>query len=190
MSRAYRIRIRESLKRVVRAQDHVQVQLEVLGILPAEEMADLLAEELLRRGFERKGQTLVRRVKGLTLTVEPATGTVTVDAQTTEKVELETEREARVYDDWNPKHNRRVEKAMREEARQQLDQQAQERATKLQEKATERLEAALGDLRQELDQVSNRVTAEALKRKAAQMGRIKEMTEDQQSGSLTIVLEV
>jgi hypothetical protein len=41
-----------------------------------------------------------------------------------------------------------------------------------------------------LDQVVNRVTAEALKRKAAQMGRIKEMTEDPQAGSLTIVVEV
>ena len=33
-------------------------------------------------------------------------------------------------------------------------------------------------------------TAEALKQKAAQLGQIKEMTEDPQSGSMTIVLEV
>ena len=58
-----------------------------------------------------------------------------------------------------------------------------------------RIEAAealgrLGDLRRELDQDVNRVTAEALKRRAAQIGQIKEMTEDPQSGSLTIVVEV
>jgi hypothetical protein len=55
---------------------------------------------------------------------------------------------------------------------------------------TDRLEGQLRDLRQELDQVVNRVTAESLKRKAAQLGQIKEMTEDPQAGSLTIVVEV
>jgi len=48
----------------------------------------------------------------------------------------------------------------------------------------------LGDVRKEMDEVVNRVTAEALKRKAAQLGQIKEMTEDPQAGSLTIVVEV
>ena len=45
-------------------------------------------------------------------------------------------------------------------------------------------------MRKELDQVVNRVTAEALKKKAAQMGRIKEVSEDKASGSLKIVVEV
>ena len=36
----------------------------------------------------------------------------------------------------------------------------------------------------------NHVTREALKQKAAQLGQIKEMTEDPQSGSLTIKVEV
>ena len=36
----------------------------------------------------------------------------------------------------------------------------------------------------------NRVTAEALKIKAAPMGQIKEITEDEEAGSLTIVVEV
>jgi len=43
----------------------------------------------------------------------------------------------------------------------------------MQTKVTDRLEAQLGGLREELDQVVNRVTAEALKRKAAQLGQIK-----------------
>ncbi len=36
----------------------------------------------------------------------------------------------------------------------------------------------------------NRVTAEALKEKAAKLGQIKQISEDAQTGSLTIVLEV
>ena len=39
-------------------------------------------------------------------------------------------------------------------------------------KTTDDLEAQLGALREELDQTVNRVTAEALKRKAARLGRI------------------
>ena len=45
-------------------------------------------------------------------------------------------------------------------------------------------------LRAELDKAVNRATAEALKQKAAKIGQIKEMTEDPESGSLTIVVEV
>jgi hypothetical protein len=41
-----------------------------------------------------------------------------------------------------------------------------------------------------LDQAVIRVTAVAPKRKAAQMEQIKEITEDPQSGSLTIIVEV
>jgi FtsH ternary system domain X5 len=55
---------------------------------------------------------------------------------------------------------------------------------------TDRLERELGDLRRELDEIVNRVTAEALKRKAASMGSIKQLTEDPEVGSLTIVVEV
>jgi hypothetical protein len=48
----------------------------------------------------------------------------------------------------------------------------------------------LAGLRQELDEAVNRATGEALKQKAGQLGQIKEMTEDPQTGSLTIVVEV
>jgi hypothetical protein len=45
-------------------------------------------------------------------------------------------------------------------------------------------------LKKELNGAINRVTAEALKQKAAQIGQIKEVTEDPESGSLTIKVEV
>ena len=83
-----------------------------------------------------------------------------------------------------------AEKDLRAGLRQDLEQRADPEEGKLQSAITDRLEAQLVDLRKELDQVVNRVTAEALKLKAAQIGQIKELTEDPQSGSLTIVLEV
>jgi hypothetical protein len=42
----------------------------------------------------------------------------------------------------------------------------------------------------EVEGVIHRVTVEALKRKASQLGEIKQMTEDPKSGSLTIVVTV
>src|ERR1700677_1649686 len=89
MSRAYRISVQESLRRVLRASDHVSTTLELLDILPPEQMADLLAQELQRRGFEKQGEALVRNEKGVQIRVEPASGTVTVQSQGEERIELE-----------------------------------------------------------------------------------------------------
>ncbi|MCA9062129.1 MAG: hypothetical protein KDA96_03700, partial [Planctomycetaceae bacterium] len=68
--------------------------------------------------------------------------------------------------------------------------QAQSREQKLTQQATEELENVLRDLQCELDGVVNRVTAQALKQKAATLGEIKQITEDTENGSMTIVLEV
>jgi len=79
---------------------------------------------------------------------------------------------------------------LRQELQRDLEKKVGDKTSGLQSKVTDRLEGQLGDLRQDLDKVVNRVTAEALKRKAASLGQIKEITEDPQSGSMTIVVEV
>jgi DNA anti-recombination protein RmuC len=189
MSRAYRIRVRESLSRVVTAKDGVSTRLEILEILPAEQMAELLAQELEGRGFERQGSALVRTDDGVTISVEPASGMVTVHIEGAEQVDLEREQEGRSYNETGPALAQ-VRKELQAAARKDLEKQAEREAAKLQSKLTDQLEGMLGDLRKELDQAVNRVTAEALKRKAAQLGQIKELTEDPENGSLTIVVEV
>ena len=55
---------------------------------------------------------------------------------------------------------------------------------------TEALEKHLAELQPELSQVVNKITREALKEKAKQMGTITEIAEDAQTGSLTIKIEV
>jgi hypothetical protein len=189
MSRAYRIRVRESITKVVKAHDRISTQLELLEILPAEQMAELLAQELEKRGYERRDGVLVREQDGVTITVDPATGTVTVQAEGSQELDLETEVEGRAYDEAGA-HAASVKKGLQEQARKELEEQAKRETERLQGEITDRLEGQLGDVRRDLDQAVNRVTAEALKRKAAQMGQIKELTEDPQSGSLTIVVEV
>jgi hypothetical protein len=189
MSRAYRIRVRESLRKMVTTRDHVSTQLEVLEILPAEQMAALLGQELERRGFERKGAALVQTRDGVTVTVDPKTGTVTVTAEGVQNITLEAEREGRSFDDAGP-GAAQVRKVLQEQAQKDLQKQAEREEARLQSEVTDRLAGQLADLRKELDDAVNRVTAEALKQKAAQMGQIKEMTEDPQTGSLTIIVEV
>jgi hypothetical protein len=189
MSRAYRIRVRESLKRILRASDHVSTQLEILQVLPAEQMAELLRAELARRGFETDGKDMVRKENGVTVAVAPETGTVTVKADAEKAVTIEGKKDGTGYDE-HGLFGHKLKKGLREQLVEELKQKADQKEAELQVQVTAQLEAELGDLRRELDQAVNRVTAEALKRKAAQMGQIKEMTEDPESGSLTIVVEV
>jgi hypothetical protein len=188
MSRAYRIKVRESVRRILRARDGIGTQLELLPILPPEQMAELLAAELQRRGFSPQGQGLARKRDAVTVTVQPESATVTVQAEAAERVQLEANREGLVFEEGGSR--KAVEKGLRRELRQELGQRAEQQTAALQGRLTEQLEAQLGNLRPELDQVVNQVTAEALKRKAAQLGQIKEVAEDLQSGSLTITLEV
>jgi hypothetical protein len=189
MSRAYRIRVSESLNRVLRAEDSVCTQLELLEILPPEHMAALLREELKNRGFAEQDGRLVRTDGDLTTTIDPASGTVTVESKSEQAVELHGEREGLGYDDFGP-GEKSVRRAMSKKLQDDLADQAEHEQGKLQTAATERLEGHLADLQKELNGAISRVTAEALKQKAAQIGQIKEVTEDPQSGSLTIKVEV
>ena len=189
MSRAYKIKAKESSRHVLRASDHVSATLELLEILPPERMAELLAHELQRRGFKAQGTKLIRQEKdGVVIEVDPATATVTVRAESEKAVTIEGEREA-----WTAatgKQMQREEERLRQEVLGDLQRQADKQKAGLQKQVTDQLEAHLIDKHKELDQAVNRVTAEALKEKAAQIGHIKAMTEDAQTGSLTIVLEV
>lgn len=189
MSRAYRVRVSESIRKVLRADDKVSTQLEILEILPGDEMGELLAQELEKEGFERDGDDMVKTQNDVKITVDIRRGSVTVASELEEEVELEGNREGRAYDDIGPSAKETREK-LKEKLKEDLDREADKKTEGLQSQVTDKLEQELGDIRQQLDQAVNRTTAEALKRKAAQMGEIKEMTEDEETGSLTIVVEV
>jgi hypothetical protein len=189
MSRAYRIRVSESLSRTLQAEDEVCSHIELLEVLPPEQMTDLLREELKQRGFAEKNGRLVRNDDGVSVEIDPACGEIVLTSAAKREVALEAEREGLAYDDIGPAE-RSVKKSLKRQLQSDLERQAQHEQGKLQREATKRLEGHLADLEKELNQAVNRVTAEALKRKAAQLGAIKEMTEDPQTGSLTIKVEV
>jgi hypothetical protein len=190
MSRAYRIRVQESLRRVITAEDHVSTQLELLELLPEDQMASLLAAELERAGFKKKGNKLTRSNKDVVIEIDPCNANVTVHVESSTEVEVKGERAAILNRDAHRDQNKKAEDSTREELRKDLNKKVDDQRTALETAVTQKLQGSLADIRKELDQVVNRVTAEALKRKAAQMGRITELSEDKASGSLTIVLEV
>ena len=189
MSRSYRISVRECSNRVIKAEDSISTSLEILEILPPERMAGMLADELEKRGYRRDGDQLVKEEDGVVITADARTGEVTISSQASEATRVEGELSGRAYDDVGP-HAGQVREGLREQLQKNLEKKIEEKTGALQSQVTDALENKLADIRQELDQVVNRVTAEALKRKAASLGQIKEMTEDEQTGSLTIVVEV
>ncbi|MSR55008.1 MAG: hypothetical protein EXS09_17225 [Gemmataceae bacterium] len=189
MSRAYRIRVKESIQRNLSASDEVCSNLEILEILAGEQMSELLTKELKRRGFAEQDGKLVRTQDAVTVSVDPKCGEVTVKAERGVTVELATEKEGWGEDDVGSNSNQ-IRSKLKDQARTELERRAQGQQERLQGEASEKLEGALADVRKELNDAVNAVTREALKRKAAQMGEIKEMSEDPEAGSLTIKVEV
>jgi hypothetical protein len=182
MSRAYRIKVSESLRRHVRVEDGVCSALELLEVLPREAMIDLLARELEGRGYVRRGDEAVRQdADGVEVAIDLNGGTVTI--RLTKEADLTaTVTGSRVVTDPN-EHSK---ESLREDVRKSAEGEIDTKREELREEVTRRLESRLRDLQQELDQVSQRVTAEALKVRARQLGEIEEMTEDPETGSMTI----
>jgi hypothetical protein len=190
MSRAYKISVRESVKRDLAASDEVCSTLEILEILPPEQMAELLKGELQGRGFSEEDGVMVRKdASGITITVDPCSGEVTVKAEKDQTVELSGEREGWGYDDVGPVQST-LRKNLQEQVIQDLERRAEAERERMQSQVTDKLERQMDDVRQELGKAVNRVTVEALKRKAASLGEIREMSEDAETGSLTIKVEV
>jgi hypothetical protein len=187
MSRAYRISVSESLNRVVQAEDGVCSKLELLPILSQEELGGLLAEELARRGFTREGPIALRTEPGgIRVAIDLQTGDVSVTLAGQKAVELKAKAEQTIADGGEETARQKA----RERARATLEERATDAQERLREDITRRLEARLRDLKQELDSVTNRVTGEALKVRARQLGTVEEISEDPATGSLTIKVRV
>ncbi|MGZ3422670.1 MAG: hypothetical protein ACXVEF_02610 [Polyangiales bacterium] len=188
MSRAYRIRVSESIERIVHVEDGVATSLEILPILPKERMQELLAKELEGAGLTVKdgvAQKTASSPQGdVTIEVEVATGKVTVRVAHAEDVRVEADRERRV------ENVEAGEKKLREETRAALEKEVERATEQARREATARLEQELREARVELDRVVHRVTAAALKEKAAQLGDVEEVSEDENAGVLTIRVRV
>jgi hypothetical protein len=186
MSRAYRISIKESLSQHVQVEDGVRSKLELLPILQPERMRALLGQELATRGFTRKNNVAVRtETNGVEVEVDLETGEVSASLEGHQELKIETQRTAVV--DQTQKDER--EAGLRRIAQESLKREAKGEEEALRKKVTEQLENTLRELKDELDGVVNRVTATALKTRAAELGQVEEIHEHP-NGGLTIKVRV
>ena len=190
MSRAYRISLKDSETRSLKAGDEIGTQLEILDILPPEDMGAILREELTRRGFQEcEDGTMTRSDDSVTVTVDPCSGEITVKAHAEETVSQEAKREASGFNDVGP-DEQSLRDRVKEQLKQDLDRKFEQEQSRLQNEATEKLEKKLEEIQPEISEIVNKVTRDALKQKAQQLGTVKEISEDAETGSLTIKLEV
>jgi len=186
MSRRYRLRVSESITRVVHVEDHVEAALELLPVLAPERLSQLLAEELARRGFTRAGGDMIRTEDdGTEVRVARAEGTISIRAQADAEIVRAVEKETMV-----PEERRaEAEQGVRAEARRALEAAIDREGEQRRRALTARLEVKARELQRELDDVTARVTAAALKERAAQLGEI-ESVHEAEDGSLTIKVRV
>ena len=188
MSRAYRIAVSETLRRHVKVGDGVQTSVELLPILAADRMCDLLAAELEALGFERDGH-LARRIDedGTEVTVDLQEGTVTVRLSAEADLELSRKASGSVY---AREQAAAAEAKLRAQLGKDLERQAEIRTEELSREVSERLERKLRDLQREIDGAVSRATGKALEEKAASMGEIEEIERDEETGAVTIRVRV
>jgi len=185
-SRPYRITVKETLQKVLVAEDSVSTKMDLPPILPPEETGEILGRILREHGFADEGGSLVRERRGVRAEVDPGTGRVTVSARDSEEIDLSGEGDLPACTPCAE----RAKESLRQGLRDKLAGEADARNRDLQTQVSDRLEGALGELGCELERVGNQVTAQALRRKASSLGQIKQITHDNETGAVTIVVEV
>jgi hypothetical protein len=186
MSRAIQIRVSESVVRTVHVEDGVQSPLEMLPILAPERMGELLAKQLEDLGFTRDGDKATRKdPDGVVVEVDLKTATVTAKIAADSKLEESIDRRANVAIE----RRETSESALRDDVIRELDERLQARTEALRKEVTGRLEKKLGDLRRELDGAVGRATVEALTERAASLGNIQSVVEDE-AGNVTIKVKL
>ncbi len=188
MSRAYRIQLSRDVSRTIHVEDGVATELPTLEVEDPAAIVQRLTAELLERGFEENDEGLLVRVEddGIEVSVDPQTGKVSVKLAAEAQIEISERGEVRSYNPSDEEAKARLEKQL--DGR--VDRRTEMEEERLRAKVTEHLEGRLADLREELNRIANKVTADGVKAWAQRMGEVIEVQEDEESGSVSIKVEV
>ncbi|MBS1122076.1 MAG: hypothetical protein H6Q90_4304 [Deltaproteobacteria bacterium] len=186
MSRAIQIRVSESVVRTVHVEDGIQSPLEMLPILAPDRMGELLAAELEAQGFLRDGDKATRSdPDGVVIEVDLKAATVTARIGESGQLAESIDRRANVAIE----RKDTVQAALRDDVRRELDERIAARTEALRREVTAKLENKLSDLRKELDRAVGRATIAALTERAASLGNIQSVVEDE-AGNVTIKVKL
>lgn len=184
MSRSYRIQVSKEISRVVHIEDGVVAPLELLSILPCEQMAQLLEAQLKEEGYEIEDGIARRELEDdIVIEVNIPEGEVALKVQGEKKMKADVKVDVWADTDYGPQKQQEQAALQREEGRVQKSMDKAEESLK--REATKRLEGQLRDLRLQLNHTVGEVTKAALKIKAKSMGSVEEMAEGQ-DGSMEI----
>jgi hypothetical protein len=195
MSQIYRVELKDSLSESFDLSDSVKHTLNLTPIIELSEMLDLLEAILEERGFKRvEGE--VRR-----LTRENTRGEqVTFDLEQQEVIVSLSEREELSVEvvaggHYDEDFVSRSEGEQR--TRLKLDEQKSEahatleaHAERRQRALTQKLSESVDDQRRELNEILRGVYAESVKRKAAQLGEVMEISESTDNGQYELVIKI
>jgi hypothetical protein len=149
-------------------------------------MGDLLAAELEAQGFVRDGDKATRSdPDGIVIEVDLKSATVTARIGASSKLEEAIDRRANVAIE----RQQASEAALRDDVMRELDERLASRTEALRREVTATLEKKLGDLRKELDGAVGRATVAALTERAASLGNIQSVVEDE-AGNVTIKVKL
>lgn len=186
MSRAYRIRVSESLRRTRTVEDHVESRLPVLAILAPERMGEILGSELAARGFTVAEGRAVLREGGIEIVVDLSTMGVVVRIEGQSTVDLKSESEHLV----EQPDNERVRASLSAAARAQLEQKAEVQDEEVRKRLSAELEASLTRVQPVLDEAVSATLRVALRERASQLGQVQEVHENGETGEMTIRIKV
>jgi hypothetical protein len=195
MSQSYVIRVSASVQEKVCAKDKRTKTIVLTGILPEDEQKEILKEKLVEQGWKEQegseGKVLVRKRGRVTETLDLET--MEVEASVELERTLERNRTITVRGD----RDLGDEEARREKEQDALersiaitDEEREEAETNMQRAIAEELERTDEERDNELNEAVREVYAESLKRKAASLGTITEVSESQAGDDYELVIKI
>lgn len=171
MSRAYRVQWVKASRRVS-ADDAVKMDVDLLDVLPADEMRAMLRDALTEDGWQK------RKDGSLTLSLDGVQVTLSSDGQTLEITHAEEKQVTATAT--SEKDAARQLDSIAERAEQQLSEEAAKQLAKVEPKVRERFGKSL-----------QRAYVEALKKKAQTLGDVESVRETRnEDGEMELVIKV
>ncbi len=179
MSQCYHIELKSAVVRTVKGEDSVSYPIELTDILPADEMKDLLRQQLKDTGWEAQNSE-----ETIFVTEGPGGESLTLDLETMEvTASITTEREVvaeALVQGRGESHQQAQQNAahqLQEEESMLGDKIEDQGNRELQDEVTSRLAESEADRQRLINEVLQGVYSESLKRKAGQLGDIMEISE-------------
>lgn len=179
MSQLYSIELKSAVTERIETADSVAYPIALQDILPQEDMKDLLRESLINNGFEadEENENILTKqgAGGEDIIFNLDDMEVTARLEDAKDVTAEVNATGRAYDDQEMARRNAQEKlkAQEDAVRRELAKETSE----LQSELSERLAESESERMREINEVLQDVYADALKRKAGQMGDIMEVHE-------------